>query len=267
VRSIGIGGDSALSVLADTVRVGPNRLGPSQADCVANGCDCALDARPTLIDALNVSGFCAHGNVAASKQALAQFASCHSMNAEQLARLAVEAACEAIHKATRELLDEINDQPVYTIHELLEGRRVVPKRVYLMGGPAAAMKEPVRQRFELFTVVPEHFGVANAIGAALTRNTASLELFADTERGMMFIPALRHKENVPRTYGLEDARRDAMNHLLAHLSQMGVFADRDNAQVTQASSFNMVGEGRTTGRNIRVKCQIKPGVAFTLVQD
>jgi hypothetical protein len=26
----------------------------------------------------------------------------------------------------------------------------------------------------------------------------------------------------------------------------------------------MVGEGRTTGRNIRVKCQIKPGVAFAL---
>jgi hypothetical protein len=26
----------------------------------------------------------------------------------------------------------------------------------------------------------------------------------------------------------------------------------------------MVDEGRATGRNIRVKCQIKPGVAFAL---
>ena len=147
---------------------------------------------------------------------------------------------------------------------LLEGRKVVPKRVYLMGGPAMAMQEAVRQRFELFTVVPEHFGVANAIGAALTRNTASLELFADTEKGIMFIPALRHRENVPRNYSLKEASRDALNHLLAHLSEMGVFADRDNAQVTHATSFNMVEGGSTTGRNIRVKCQIKPGVAFTL---
>jgi hypothetical protein len=106
--------------------------------------------------------------------------------------------------------------------------------------------------------------VANAIGAALTRNTASLELFADTEKGVMFIPALRHRENVPRNYSLKDAERDALNHLLAHLSEMGVFADRDNAQVNDASSFNMVNDGVTTGRNIRVKCQIKPGVAFAL---
>jgi hypothetical protein len=264
VRSIGIGGDSAISVLGEAVRVGPNRLGPSMADSVACDCDCGENPRPTLIDALNVIGACAHGNVAASRQAIARFADCHSISPEVLARTAVEAAAEAIHRATRELLDEVNDKPVYTIHELLEGRRVIPKRIYLMGGPAQAMSMAIRQRFELFTVVPEHFGVANAIGAALTRNTASLELFADTERGMMFIPALRHKENVPRTYGLEEAKRDALNHLLAHLSQMGVFADRDNAQVTQASCFNMVGEGRTTGRNIRVKCQIKPGVAFAL---
>jgi len=264
VHSIGIGGDSAISVLGEAVRVGPNRLGPSQADCVELGCACAADARPTLIDALNCVGAASHGNVEASRQAIGQFARCHSISPEVLAASAVEAASEAIFKATRELLDEINDKPVYTIHELLEGRRVVPKRVYLMGGPAQAMREAVRQRFELFTVVPEHFDVANAIGAALTRNTASLELFADTEKGVMFIPALRHRENVPRNYSLKEAERDALNHLLAHLSEMGVFADRDNAQVNNASSFNMVSDGVTTGRNIRVKCQIKPGVAFAL---
>jgi N-methylhydantoinase A/oxoprolinase/acetone carboxylase beta subunit len=264
VRSIGIGGDSAISVLGEAVRVGPNRLGPSQADCVAAGCSCAEGARPTLLDALNVAGLAGHGNVDASRQAIGAFAACHSMNPEVLARMAVEAAAESIHAATRELIDEVNAKPVYTIHELLEGRKVAPRRVYIMGGPAAAMQEPVRQRFELFTVVPEHAQVANAIGAALTRNTDSLELFADTEKGVMFIPSLRHRENVPRTYRLPEAQRDALNHLLAHLSEMGVFADRDNAQVTQASSFNMVSDGTTTGRNIRVKCQIKPGVAFTL---
>jgi len=264
VRSIGIGGDSAISVLGEAVRVGPSRLGPSLADSIPAGAGLPVGARPTLIDALNVTGACAHGNADASRRGVGEFAAQHSIAPEVLARQAVAAAAEAIHAATRELLAEINDKPVYTIHELLEGRRVAPGRVYLMGGPAKAMQEAVRQRFELFTVVPEHFGVANAIGAALTRNTASLELFADTEKGVMFIPALRHRENVPRGYSLQDAERDAMNHMLAHLSEMGVFADRDNAQITHASSFNMVDEGRTTGRNIRVKCQIKPGVAFTL---
>ena len=70
VRSIGIGGDSAINVLGEAVRVGPNRLGPSLADSIPAGAGLPVNARPTLIDALNVTGACAHGNVDASRRGL-----------------------------------------------------------------------------------------------------------------------------------------------------------------------------------------------------
>ncbi|WP_320171949.1 hydantoinase/oxoprolinase family protein [Maridesulfovibrio sp.] len=254
VHSIGIGGDSAISVVDGVVRTGPNRLGPS----IAFGGEI-----PTLTDALIWKGSCDCGNINGSKSGFAGFAAAKGLEPDDLAERAIAYAVDRIHSSTRTLVEEINRQPVYTIHELLENRRIVPRKVYIMGGPAKSLKMDIFRKFRLSTEVPENYDVANAIGAALTRTTTELELFADTERGLMFIPSLGHRENIPRNYNLEDARRDAMNHLLAHLGEMHVAADGSNAQVTSSSSFNMVNGVSTVGRNIRVKCQIKPGVVRT----
>jgi hypothetical protein len=238
VHSIGIGGDSAISVVGPEVRVGPNRLGPSV---------CLGGERVTLTDALNYAGACEVGDVAASRKAIDAYAAARTLTGEKLAARAVDFAARAIRDATRALVDEINSKPVYTIHELLEGKKIVPKKVYLMGGPAEAMKENIRQLFQLSTEVP----------------TWELELFADTQRHVLFIPSLSYRENVPSGYDLEDAKRDAVNQLTMQLDSMGVFLRDEDAQITHASSFNMVEGYDRVGRNIRVKCQVRPGVTKT----
>ncbi|SOB59339.1 Acetophenone carboxylase alpha subunit [Pseudodesulfovibrio profundus] len=255
VHSIGIGGASAISVVGDEVRVGPNRLGPSV---------CLGGERITLTDALNYKGSCKVGDVEKSRLAVDEYAAAHSLTGERLAEEAVDYASLAIYDATRELLEKINSKPVYTIHELVEGKRVVPKKVYLMGGPAKALKKDVFKRFQLSTEVPKNYGVANAVGAALTRPTWELELFADTQRHTMFIPSLSYRENIHSSYNLDDARKDAVNQLVMQLDSMGVFLQPEDAQITHASSFNMVEGMSQVGKNIRVKCQVRPGVVTTL---
>lgn len=255
VHSIGIGGDSAISVVGEEVRVGPNRLGPSV---------CFGGERVTLTDALNYLDISDVGDAAASKAAIETYAKQHTLTADKLAQGAVDYAADTIHEATRGLLDEINSKPVYTIHELVEDKKVVPKKVYLMGGPAQAMKMPLFRRFQLSTEVPANYDVANAIGAALTRTTWELELFADTQRGVLFIPSLSYRENVPPDYDQADAEKDAMNQLTIQLDTMGVFLRDEDAQITHSSSFNMVEGMDLVGRNIRVKCQVRPGVISTM---
>lgn len=254
VRSIGVGGDSAISILGEKVRVGPNRIGPS----IAFG-----GSHPTLTDALIWKESCDCGDIERSKAGFEKFARENSYSPDMLADGAIETAVNTIQEETRSLVDEINQQPVYTIHELLENRRIVPRKIYMMGGPAKALKMSVFRKFQLSTEVPPNYDVANAVGAALTRTTTDIELFADTEKGVLFIPSLGYRENIPRSYRLEDAENDAMNHLLAHLGEMHIAAEGENAQITAASSFNMVNGYSTVGRNIRVKCQIKPGVVRT----
>jgi len=219
----------------------------------------------TLTDALNVTGVGQVGDIEASAKALDTFAARYSMSGQDVAGAAVDYAAQAIHSATRELTDEINSKPVYTIHELVEDKRVVPKKVYLMGGPAQALRESLHECFQLATEVPENYDVANAIGAALTRTTWELELFADTQRHVLFIPSLSHRENIHSSYDLGDAKKDAVNHLTRQLDSMGVSLEREDAQVTHSSSFNMIEGMNQVGRNIRVKCQVRPGVVATLV--
>ncbi|WP_027184118.1 hydantoinase/oxoprolinase family protein [Desulfovibrio inopinatus] len=250
-RSIGIGGDSAVHIENDRVLVGPKRLGPA----VAEGGE-----TPTLLDALNVLDLASHGDVDASLKAMDTLAREHGLEATVLADYAVSYAVNRIREEVASFLQEINAKPVYTIFELLEGKVISPQQIYIMGGPAKAMTEPLSDAFTQTLVVPEYYSVANAIGAALSRPTMSAELFADTDQGRMVIPSLHVTTDVSRSYSLEQAKLDVAEHLREHLDVVEMEDAGAFIEVTSASSFNMVSGMYTTGRNIRVKCQVRPGI-------
>lgn len=250
-RSIGVGGDSRLHVAAGAVRVGPERAGASMA---------MGGTRPTLIDALNYRGHAAVGDVVASARGIRELAGLWDLYPERLADDAIAEAVARIRAAVTDLVDEVNARPVYTIMELLQGRAVDPAAVYLMGGPAKVMQPLLAPALGKRVEVPDDFAVANAIGAALTRTTAELELFADTEKGVLFIPTLGVERKTERGFDLERAKADARQALLEHLASLGVTGGEAAVEVVEASSFNMVGDYGTVGRNIRVKCQVRPGI-------
>lgn len=264
-RSIGVGGDSHVHVQGGLVRVGPERFGPSM---------CQGGLIPTLIDALNVCGHAQLGDTAASMRGFEDLAREHNMNVNELAATAIANAMQSIVTAVQSLVDDINDRPVYTILELLEGRKIKPSRVYVMGGPAMVVRNLVMDALNCRVVVPEQYAVANAIGAALTQTTAELELFADTEHGKCFIPTLEQERKVSKRYNLESAQEDACAALKQYMQDMGVCNDVDsstnadnvdantmNIDIVEASSFNMVDDTGFAGRSIRVKCQVRPSIS------
>jgi N-methylhydantoinase A/oxoprolinase/acetone carboxylase beta subunit len=263
VRSIGVGGDSALRLGPSGVTVGPDRRGPALATCAQAGRAGGKGHQPcgpALTDALNVTGACAFGDVEASRRGLAELGAARGLTADELARQAVDAAVAAILTAARDLVDEINTKPVYTIRELLGGRQVRPVRHYVMGGPAQALAPLLARASGLDVRLPEHHAVANAIGAALTRTTLEAELFADTQKGRMLIPALDVDRAVPRSYALAEAEADVRRALAGHLRALGADLEGAEPEITESGAFNMVEDSRTVGRTIRVKCQVRPGI-------
>lgn len=250
-RSIGIGGDSVLRLSQHEVTVGPRRLGPA----IANG-----GQQPTLIDACNVIGIAAYGNIRASRAGLERLAEPFSLSPEAVAKEAIHSAARKIHQETQRLLAEINARPVYTIHELLEGKTLVPRTLYVMGGPAQALSDILAAEFELPVVVPPNYAVANAVGAALTRQTLDIELFADTEKKIMVIPTLNVRQKISGRYSVEDAKQDTIRYLQGYISQLDADMLNPAIEITDAETFKMVRGFSTIGRNIRVKCQMTPGI-------
>lgn len=254
-RSIGVGGDSMLTVRGGTVFVGPRREGPSMAQG---------GHTPTLIDACNYLRITSFRDREASRRGIEKLAALWDMYPEKLARAAVDRAVAAIKEAALELVREINEKPVYTIHELLKGKTLDPRRAYLMGGPAMVFRELLEQAFGFEVEAPQHYEVANAVGAALTRTTAELELTADTERRQLVIPSQGRVEEIPPRFTLEDAKARAKESLLAMLEGQGLKAREeygDEVEFTEVQSFNMVDFYGAAHKNIRVKCQIKPGIS------
>jgi len=251
-ESIGLGGDSAVDVDAEGLRVGPRRRGA----CMACG-----GGQPTLVDALNCISEEWYGNREASVRGMQEVASHLQSSAEDAALQVVRHSCEKLRQQTATMLERINERPVYTVHEFLESRRIEPRKIYLMGGPARLMAPYLSREFGLPVVVPENAGVANALGAALARPTLQAELFADTHRRNLTVPVLGRQETVTRDYTLKKAKKDLVEDLCRYVrDNYNWRVDASEAEVVEESAMNMVRGMHTVGQDIRVKCQIKPGI-------
>ncbi len=252
-HSLGIGGDSRITITGP----GEFRLGPER-----RGVPLALGGpAPTLIDAANRAGLCRLGEVERSAAGCRELAAQAGMEAGELAEKVVAGAVERIRSESLALLEEINEKPVYTVAEVLHGRRIEPRKIYVMGGPAALLAPRLAAAFELDCEVPEHYAVANAVGAALTRTTMGSELFADTGRKTLQIPNLGFTRTITRNYSLEEARAEGCRRLLEFLRDCGhaPLAEHDIA-VVEAESFNVIDDFAAAAKTIRVSCQIRPGL-------
>ncbi len=251
-RSIGLGGDSAVSCSDQGLCIGPRRLGP----CMACG-----GQTPTVVDALNlVQGLC-FGDVGASTAGIQELAKTFQESAQDCAKMIVQTVCRELKRQALELLSRINERPVYTVHELLEYRKIEPQKIYLIGGPGRMLASFLQETLGLPVVVPDHYQVANALGAALARPTMEAELFADTRKRVLTIPVLGVNESVPSDYSLDQARTDVVGRLCRHLAdRLDWNVSPADVEIVEESEMNMVNDVSQVGRDIRVKSQIKPGI-------
>ncbi|MBO4334220.1 MAG: hydantoinase/oxoprolinase family protein [Desulfovibrio sp.] len=258
--SIGVGGDSRLTVTGSDnalqVTTGPMRDG----NAMAFGGE-----RPTLLDAINtiepeLAG--EHGDRERSQQGLEALAKTYAADPLLLARLAVENAVQKISRQAQTLLASINAHPIYTLKALRSQSAIYPERLILVGGPSDCLKARLAEAFKLPVIIPDHADVANAVGAALTRPTASLEVYADSGKRQLRAPRLDHSESLERTSTLRDVKERALALLSEHLAAHGM--EDVPVEVLEADLFATLDDYGTSSRDMRVTCQAQPGIAGTL---
>jgi N-methylhydantoinase A len=249
--SIGIGGDSAVRVLDGEVKIGPDRLGMSMA---------FGGSAPTPTDALFVLGIGEGGDLEKARQGIATLADALGADLEETANRIFEQACQTILDRAEAMVDRINAKPVYTVHELWEGHRLKPKRILVLGGPAKWFSKGLARLTQSRVEVVPRWSVANAIGAGLARTTCEVTLFADTEQEVATAPEEKYSKTISPQYTEKDAVSAALELLREKAVARGANPDHLQMEVVDSMSFNMVRGFYTTGKNIRVKVQIKPGL-------
>ncbi len=159
-----------------------------------------------------------------------------------------------------DMVTQINKKPVYTIKELLKGHQVKPTHILVMGGPAPYFVERLEKISGCSVAKVPAWSVANAIGTALSRTTCEVTLFADTQKGIILAPEESFSQSVKPNFTKTEAL-DLGHYLLKQKAQK-LGADLNNLEidVLEDLEFNMVRGFRLTGKNIRIKLQVKPGL-------
>ncbi|MEN6621898.1 MAG: hydantoinase/oxoprolinase family protein [Smithella sp.] len=254
-KSIGIGGDSSVRISNEEICIGPYREGPAAA----------LDGPlPTPTDAMIVLGLSTLGSKEKAINAINILAIKLNMDTVSMAHKILEKTISIIAHNVNRVIEEINNKPVYTIHDLLEGKKINPQMVYVVGGPAAAIAPDVARLLGYPYKIPNHSEVANAMGAALARTTAEITVLADTEKGEMVISEEGITKKIPHNFSSEQAIEAGREALRARAFKMGANPDDLEVEVTEVQEFNMIRDFYTTGKNIRAKIQIKPGLISAL---
>ncbi len=249
--SVGLGGDSHVRIENDKLKIGPERKGHA----IAFG---GKDLTPT--DALVFLGAMEGEREQESKEAIKSMAKEMQMPPEAFAQKIIDTFCKAIKETIEGALEKLNASPVYTIRELLKDRTIKPQSVGVIGGPAKALSQYLERELALPVEYPQNHEIANAIGAALSRPTVEVSLYADTDRAILSIPETGVYEKIDKYYDLKQAKERALSEVKRAGVVMGFSVDQSGAEITEASSFNMIKGYYGADKNIRVKAQIKPGL-------
>ena len=250
-RSIGIGGDSVVKIIKSKIVVGPERMGPAAA---------FGGTEPTPTDAMVVLGFMPEGDRDAALRVLHPLSGQLGCSIGELAEKIFSVTCDEIVKAVKEELMELNEKPVYTIREFLTGRRIIPKYLYVVGGPARIMAAPLGERLGCMPCPLDNAEVANAIGVAVSRITDEITVMADTERRTLTIAEEGLQVPISRSFSHEEAIAFAKEKLQQRTFQAGAPEKKPEMEIVEDQVFPMVRDFSSMGENIRIKVQIKPGI-------
>ncbi len=246
--SIGLGGDSKVAWHNGTFAIGPERQGTSMAEGGVS---------PTPTDAMVVLGKLSVGSP--QKAAMAMLALCPKEAPEYTATLLLESFVEHIRLAVETMIEEVFSRPVYTVAALLHRRRIQPKRIIAIGGPAAALQSFLAEAMFLPCTVPANYEVANAIGAARARLTVQASLYADTGDGRLSIPELSCLETISDRYTMLDAENRLKAAVSLLVAEMGMKSCPE-IDFLERLELNVVRGFAASGKILNLKAQIRPGL-------
>jgi len=250
--SKGIGGDSTIRVKDGDLIIGPGRKGPAMA---FGGFE------PTPTDALVVLGLMKEGDQENAGKGIHAIAKKLGLTDMDAADRIFKKCCSIILKKTFEMIDKLNSKPVYTVHEFLEGYKISPQKILLLGGPAPYFAKKIEELYHIKTMAVPESSVANAIGAALARTTCEVSLHADTEQGIVTAHEEDFAEPISKSYSDDDLIEAAYTLLKEKAINSGANPDNlDEVEVVEFQKFNIVRNFSPRGKIFRTKIQLKPGL-------
>lgn len=251
VRSIALGGDSAVRWAENKVVIGPDRLGPA-------ACFGGPGATPT--DAVNILEEGKLGSLSLSRGALEEVSRKAGLTVRELAQTIVSRVNDQLEDSIKEMFKSWEQEPAYKIWEIIHKRQVELERVVGIGAAAGAFIPSLANRLGCHPLVHHYSPVANALGAAVARPTLTLLLHADTEQRSYYLNLEGISGQISSGCQLEDAKELARKQLKIIAEKRGIGRYADRYEYFLEEQFNMIRGWSTAGKLFDVGVQITSGI-------
>lgn len=255
VRSIPVGGDSAILPADQGFNLESYRLGP--AVCLGGNI-------PTPTDAMRYLGLIDYGNRSLAEEALASLLPLERRTPENLHQLAatiIDTVAERIAEAVNSLKLTWQEEPAYKVWEVLHPRASENFHILVSGGGAlgliAALEKSLKTPVQL-GAFPE---VSNAMGTALARPTFDCTLHLDT-----YVKRYRVAETgVQGEWSGSLRPYHEVEGFLANLAEQqaafyGIKFTDEDLEKESFDFFPIVHEYQTVGQIVRGAVHLRPGV-------
>ncbi len=258
-RSIGIGGDSAVRVENNILKIGPYRNGPA---VVFGG------NTPTPTDAAAYLGYMPISKKKTAENALIPIAESLNISVEKAASLILEKCAEIILDKINSICHKISNRPVYTVKEVLDPLIVKVNKIIGIGGPSPVLTPIIAKKMNIDYLLAPVNQVANAVGAAAARPTTSATVHCDTALGYYNVAELGARKTIKnKNWDIDKAIKVAKKSVELRAKKRSGYQNinfSSEVEVTSQEEFNIVRNFQTVGKIMEVKAQIKPGPVFSL---
>ncbi|MGR6835802.1 hydantoinase/oxoprolinase family protein [Syntrophomonas erecta] len=252
VKSIPLGGDSALLNQQGKMVIASYRLGPAV---------CFGGSYPTVTDAYNYSLQLKVGDFQRSEEKLKELARGLKMDVTEMCQRVVTQVNHRLTQAVQEMFTEWENEPAYRVWEVVNRTKFRLDQVIGIGAAAPAIIPGLAQELEVDGFIHRYAPVANALGAALVRPTLAVYLHIDTQQGICSLEpgGVTQSLHNPRKFQLEEARKLALDYLNKLGAGRGMNDYLSDYSFFQEEQFNLVRGWDRVGKIFDVGVQIAPG--------
>lgn len=251
VRSVPLGGDSVVRMEEGRLVLGPEREGVAA---------CFGGPRATPTDAFNIASAANLGDMAASRQALSVICPDGEAGVDALAREVVDTFVSMLMQNIQEMLREWEQEPLYKVWEVVNGRKASIDRVIGIGAASPAFVPVLASRLSCEGLVHKYAGIGNALGAAVARPTIELVFHMDTGTGTWSTGITSGTLGKEARYQLQDARQLAQEQLAQLARERGIEDYMDQIEIIFEEQFNVIRGWSTTGKIFDIGIGITPGL-------
>jgi len=256
VSSVPLGGDNALELVNGELVLG-ERKGPAM---------CLDGPRLTFTDLMVYQGYSELPLTDKTRVAIRELAAKLGKIPEDLINSVIDKFISILEVKQEEMFSAWEEEPAYRIWQVLNKRWKRPNLLICQGGPAKGLGQIWASKKGWRVRVSPYAHVANALGAALARNTFKLEYIADTE-------LLTYTTNIGGRQGkltqklasLAEAKTSAQD-LFASIAEEWGMELAEEPELLYEESFNIVRGWSTTGKIMQIGLQIPPGLGENLAE-